>query len=118
MALNPEVERGFPKTPTDVKEIPSDMELSERLKQAVKAQATQTDFNAQVTDDSGNPIIQPVQTSAVTVKVPATYTQLVEWAKGPINSALTWFAWFWLRVVKKSLHFGWKLVQGKVGGGE
>lgn len=118
MSLNPEVERSFPKPPQDVKEIPTDMELAEKLQQAVQAQTTQTDFTAQVTDDSGQPIIQPTQTSTVTVKVPATFAQLTQWAKGSPVNALTWFAWFWLRVVKKGLRFGWKLVQGKVGSGE
>ena len=73
----------------------------------------QTQFTAQVTDDKGQPLIQTPQTKVVTIKVPATQTQLDTWAKGPIENALTWFAVFWIRLIKKAFFFGWRLISGK-----
>jgi len=72
-----------------------------------------TQFTAQVTDDKGQPLIQTPQTKVVTIKVPATQTQLDTWAKGPIENALTWFAVFWIRLIKKAFFFGWRLISGK-----
>jgi hypothetical protein len=78
----------------------------------VGVKPTQTQFKAQVTDDKGQPLIQTPQTQTVTVKIPATQTQLDTWAKGPAENALTWFAVFWIRIIKKALHFGWKMISG------
>jgi hypothetical protein len=74
---------------------------------------TQTQFKAQVRDDRGKPLIQTPQTQKVTIKIPATQTQLDTWSKGPIQNALTWFAVFWKRLIKKAFHFGWKMISGK-----
>jgi hypothetical protein len=74
--------------------------------QTVKVQVT-----AKVTDDkTGKPLIQPASTQATTISVPATPQQLSSWSQGSPSQSLTWFAKFWLRMVKKALNLGWRIV--------
>jgi len=68
-------------------------------------------FTAQVSDDSGKPLIQTPQTKTVTIQIPATQKQLEEWSKGDSENAITWFAVFWIRLIKKGLHFGWRMIK-------
>ena len=93
-----------------VKERPSEVPL-EVERAGIKP--TPAQFTAQVTDDKGQPLIKTPQTRVVTIQVPATQTQLDTWAKGPIENALTWFAVFWIRLIKKAFHFSWRLISGK-----
>ena len=67
-------------------------------------------FTANVKGDNGKPIITPSQTSVM--QVPADEATLASWSKGPITSSLTWFANFWLRMIKKAFYFGIKVVKG------
>lgn len=48
--------------------------------------------------------------AAPTLQTPADTTTLTGWSKGSITNSLTWFALFWLRMIKKAIHFGWKVV--------
>ena len=64
-----------------------------------------TEFTAQVKDNNGQDVIQP---TAQTLEVPADNVTLTSWAKGSITSSLTWFGAFWLRIIKKAVHFGWR----------
>lgn len=57
-------------------------------------------FTAQV-ERGGKKLIQTPKTQAVTIQLPTDQGTLVSWAKGPITSSLTWFAAFWLRLIKK-----------------
>ena len=63
-------------------------------------------------DDKGQPIIQTPPTSVVTVQPPYDDATLAAQAKGSVSSSATWLAAFWIRVIKKALHFGWKVVGG------
>jgi len=69
-------------------------------------------FKAQVMDDSGNPLIQTPPASVITVSVPTEDSQLLAWSKGSTDESLTWFGVFWQRVIKRALHFGWRVVGG------
>jgi hypothetical protein len=81
-------------------------ELKEAGIEHVPSQVT-----AQVTDDdTGKLLMQSPATKTVTVTIPASQKQLDDWAKGSPVDALTWFASFWLRIIKKALHFGWKII--------
>ena len=91
------------------KEIPDTDEVSGEMVQA-GIKPTQTQFTAKVTDDTGKPMITSPATQNVTVTIPAAPTQLLNWSKGSPAESITWFASFWLRVIKKALHFGWKVV--------
>ncbi len=95
-----------PRTPEGVEVRPEEFTAA-----VEKAGATPrpSQFTAQVTDDAGKPLIQTPQ-SQVTLQVPASAATLTSWSKGPITSALTWFGAFWLRILKKAVHFGWKVI--------
>lgn len=71
--------------------------------------AVPSQFTKQVSD-SGKPLIQTPATSQVTVKLPADSPTLTNLSKGSVENAITWFANFWLRMIKKALYFGWKIV--------
>ena len=67
-------------------------------------------FQAQVSDDKGQPVIQTPPTQVVTVQPPYDQATLTTQAKGPITSSTTWLSAFWIRVIKKAFHFGWRIV--------
>jgi hypothetical protein len=100
------------KAPPEVQEIPTTVEVPPEIERAGVAKR-QDDFTAQVSDDSGKPLIQTPKTQVVTVQVPAIQAQLDTWSKGPIENALTWFAVFWIRIIKKAIHFGWRMISGR-----
>jgi hypothetical protein len=68
-------------------------------------------FNKQVKSDSGKPLIQTPSAQPITITLPADQTQLTALAKGSISDSITWFAHFWLRMIKKAIHFGWNLIK-------
>ena len=99
-------------TPPEIQEIPVTPEIPPEIEKGGVIKK-QDDFSAQVTDDKGRPLIQTPQTQSVTVQIPANQSQLDTWAKGSPDNALTWFAVFWIRIIKKALHFGWRMIQGR-----
>jgi len=44
------------------------------------------------------------------VQPPYDQATLAKQSKGSVSSSFTWLAAFWLRIIKKALHFGWKVV--------
>lgn len=115
----PDVERehSVPAQPL-VKERPTDMEIPPEIEKGGMAQQTPSQFKAQVADDSGKPLIKSPQSSSVTIQIPASQQKLDDWAKGDPDNALTWFAVFWVRLIKKAMHFGWRMVKKISGGGD
>jgi hypothetical protein len=110
MAVTPEIQRpGEPQ----VEEINKEAEfvVPETLKQS-GVQVVQKTFKAQVKDDKGQPLIQTPPTQVISVTPPADDTTLTTWSKGSISSSLTWLGVFWIRVIKKAIHFGWQVVGG------
>jgi hypothetical protein len=110
MAATPEIPRpGEPQ----VEEINKEAEfvVPETLKQS-GVQVVQKTFKAQVNDDKGQPLIQTPPTQVITVAPPADDTTLTSWSKGSVSSSLTWLGMFWIRVIKKAIHFGWQVVGG------
>ncbi len=101
-----------------VKERPTDVEIPPELERGGIVQRVQSQFKSQVTDDKGNPLIQTPQTQTVTIQIPASQQQLEDWAKGNPDNALTWFAVFWIRLIKKALHFGWRMIKKITGRSE
>jgi len=103
-------EREKPAVPKEVEHRPEEMPaVSPELKEA-GVQTTKAQVTAQVTDDSGRQLIQTPTSQNVTIQIPATEDQLEDWSHGSPASSLTWFAAFWLRLIKKAIHFGWKVV--------
>jgi hypothetical protein len=69
-------------------------------------------FIKQVKDNHGKPLISSPMTSSTTVQLPTTQAQLTTQSKGSVSDSVTWVATFWLRMIKKALHFGWKIISG------
>lgn len=93
-----------------VEERPEQVEIPPEVERATGAVATKTQVTAQVTDDTGAPLIQTPPTQVVTIQIPASPIQLADWSKGSPSQSLTWFATFWLRIIKKAFHFGWRVI--------
>ena len=107
MAATPEIARGEPQ----IQEVNKEAEfiVPETLKQA-GVKVVQKNFTAQVKSDKGKPLIQTPPTQVITVQPPADTVTLTNWSKGSIASSLTWLGMFWIRVIKKALHFGWQVI--------
>ena len=109
MTATPETEKpqiqpqeGIVKEIPEVPEIPSHLE-----QQGVVARPVQ--ITAQVSDQVKS-LVQTPQTQTVTITIPTTQQQLTDWSKGSLSDSLTWFALFWLRMIKKAVHFGWRVI--------
>ena len=100
----PEIPIGEP----HVSERKEEFIVNENLqKSGVKV--VQKNFTAQVKSDKGTPLIQTPPAQVITVIPPAPQITLTSWAKGPVSASLTWLGAFWLRILKKALHFGWQV---------
>jgi len=108
MATTPEILKPEGK----ITERPEEFIVPETLQQATGVKVVQKTFKAQVTDDRGKPIIQTPPAQVITVQPPADTTSLTTWSKGSVSSSITWLGAFWLRIIKKALHFGWKIIGG------
>lgn len=49
-------------------------------------------------------------TNVVSITVPATPQQLEDWAKGSPDNSLTWMAFYWIRMIKKALMHGYRVM--------
>ncbi len=113
MSSQSEVEgQSVPDTQSVVQEIPDTPEIPSHLEQGGVA-VTQTQFTAQVTDDQGQPMIQAPSTSNIKIQIPADPQTLEGWSKGSITESITWYAVFWLRLIKKAVLKGWHIIVGK-----
>jgi len=108
MAATPEIPR--PEV-TSIQERPE--EFPETIQQIQGVKVVQKNFKAQVSDGKGTPLIQTPPTQVITVTPPGDSVTLTGWSKGSVSSSLTWLGAFWLRVIKKALHFGWQVITGK-----
>lgn len=101
MTQTPEipVQPEIPTAPESMGEIPAEIEQGQP-QSVVQQQPQQVSRpTTTVTTNSSNP-------STPTVTVPADPAQLTQLAKGNPANAITWFAYFWLRVIKKALALG------------
>ncbi len=109
MALFPE--RGSAKPP-EVVTPPEQVEIPEHIEKVTGVRAVPAQFTKQVQDDQGRPVISTPQNQVITITLPQDQAVLATQAKATTDDSLTWFAAFWLRIFKKALHFGWKIVAG------
>lgn len=105
MAATPEVLKPEP----EISERKEEFIVDETLKNA-GVRVVQKNFTAQVKNDKGQPIIETPPEQVVTVTPPYPEATLKTQAKGPTTSSLTWLATFWVRIIKKALHFGWRVI--------
>ena len=88
-------------------------EFPETIQQVTSgAQVVQKNFKSQISDDKGNPIIQTPPAQVVTVQPPSDQATLLQQSKGDTTNAVTWLAAFWIRIIKKAMFFGWKIITG------
>jgi hypothetical protein len=104
MAATPEIPRSEAPSIQERQE-----EFPETIQQIVGAKVIQKNFKAQVSDDKGQPVIQTPPTQVISVTPPSDSATLTNQAKGNTTTSLTWLAAFWLRIIKKAMHFGWKI---------
>ena len=90
---------------------PEEVEVSPQLAN-MGIRAVEREFKTPVTNDRGQPLVTSPATQKISIQLPATQGQLLAWAKGPVSDSLTWFAAFWLRMLKKAVYFGWNLITG------
>ena len=106
-------------TPETIQEVPqikevnteAEMPASEELT-SIGSQPVIKNFTVQIKDDKGQSVIQTPPTQVITVQPPYDPTTLTKQSKGSITSSLTWLSAFWIRVIKKALHYGWQVVSG------
>ncbi len=106
MPRSPEREPRAPVTErADEFELPSHLEDTgiKTVETAVKARVK----------DKGQHLIQTPATKQVTINIPTGQTTISTWAKGKTANSLTWLGTYWLRMIKKAKHFGWKVIGGK-----
>lgn len=106
MPATPEVLR----PETQVQERPEEFVVPETLQQSTGVKVVQKNFTAQVKGDKGIPLVSASPTQVISVAPPASSDDLTKQSKGSVASSLTWLAAFWLRVLKKAMHFGWQVV--------
>jgi hypothetical protein len=106
MATTPEI----PRPEAQIQEVKeAEFIVPETLQQS-GVRVVQKNFTAQVKNDKGQPLIQTPPAQVITVTPPTDDTTLTSWSKGSITSSLSWLGMFWIRVIKKALHFGWRIV--------
>ena len=107
MAQTPE--RETPVIPEEVGKKPEQAESPAQIER-VGAPVTPSPTTPQTADDTSAQDDQAQASQSVTVQIPTTQDQLEDWSHGAPSNALTWFATFWLRLIKKALHFGWRII--------
>lgn len=109
MAATPETLQ--PETPQVIEhpeEFPETIQMN-----SSGAQVVQKNFKSQLSDSQGAPIIQTPPTQVVTtINPPSDTATLTTKSKGKITESATWLALFWLRIIKKAIFFGWRIVSG------
>jgi len=97
-------------TPEGLVEIPHTPEIPPEIEKGIGVKPVASNFTAQVKQRGQNLITTP-QNQNVTITLPADPQTLGTQAKGPITEAVTWFSVYWWRMIKKALHFGWKILR-------
>ena len=87
-------------------------EIPERIEKTTGVTPVQTQLKPKqiVRDDRGKPLIQSPQAQTVTIQIPIGTQTLSGYAKGSADDSITWFGVYWLRLIKKALHFGWQVI--------
>lgn len=97
-----------PEVPFPILEAPKAPELQSEIPESVEQGQPIVTQQAQVLTRPTTTVATTTQkpTTAQSVTIPADPAQLTTLAKGNPVNALTWFAAFWLRMIKKALSMG------------
>jgi hypothetical protein len=107
----PELERPQGVPPEGATETPPPSEVPAQIEQGVPT-TPQQQIQQVMQDQSQTPAPAPAA-NVVTITIPADPQQLADWSKGEPSESLTWYATFWIRMIKKAIHFGWRVVTGQ-----
>ena len=91
-----------------VKETLEEIQVPESLEKT-GIEKVETAYKATVQDDQGSPLVQTPADEQISIRIPRDKGLLESSSKGKISSSLTWFARFWLRMIKKALFLGKKV---------
>ena len=94
---------------------PEEFEVPEEVKQELDKlgiKAVEKEYKTPVRDDRGQNLVQSPALEEITIQIPENQDQLATLVKGPKDEAVTWWAAFWMRVFKKSLHLGRRVIFG------
>lgn len=70
-----------------------------------------TQFKAQVTDDKGNKLISTPEEKKADIIIPEVNKETLEVKiKGDTEESSVWSAGYWLRLFKKAVYYGWKVL--------
>lgn len=71
-----------------------------------------TKFKAQVADDKGNKLISVPEEKKADIIIPEVNKETLEVIvkKGDKEESSVWSAGYWLRMFKKAVYFGWKVL--------
>jgi hypothetical protein len=113
MAATPEIGPNRPyETPPGEENPLSAVERTELVLSQTPQQATP------VADDPTQPTSASTQTPQVkipSIEVPLDEITLTTYSKGANDDGATWIGVYWLRMIKKALHFGWNVITKKGG---
>jgi len=67
-------------------------------------------FRKQVKTDSGKPLMETTPTSEkIKITIPKEPLELEQLSKGSVSDSITWFAAFWIRMIKKAIYYGYRI---------
>ena len=87
-----------------LKELPS---VEEKATTVIPGQIA-----AQVGSQSAQPASSTPAAPTITITIPASPQQLEDWSKGSPEDSITWFAFYWIRMIKKAFFYGWRVITG------
>ncbi|MBI3397024.1 hypothetical protein HY045_00960 [Candidatus Woesebacteria bacterium] len=94
---------------SQITEIPQVPEIPPAIEKA-GVTAVPNQVSNPVKSDNGQVLTQTPAASTISIQLSQPQQNLLVWSKGEVGSSLTWWSVFWIRMVKKAIHFGWKIV--------
>lgn len=73
----------------------------------------QKEFKTPIKDENGNLLLGAPAHFARELLLPASRVNLLSWSKGSLKDSLTWFANFWLKIIKVAQHFNFAVQEGR-----
>lgn len=111
MTTTPEIKPNIPEAPQGHVEVGEASKVEAPAPAEVSIQPSPGPFTVQPSPQQAQIPTPPADDShVVTIIVPATPQQLEDWAKGPPDSSLTWLSFYWIRMIKKALFHGWRVM--------
>lgn len=99
----------IPEAPAQKPEVPTEspLQVAEAMLSAVKSQSQQQSQNA--VDQAIQQIFTPPPPT-IAIQLPVDDTKLIDWSHLKPDDAAMWYALSWFRLVRKAVHFGWKML--------